>query len=140
MTAFAAASLGQVHRARSGCDLAVKVQYPDMQKTIDNDIGMIRTLVRPLAEYDLIRAALDEIQGVLASETDYEKEAENIKFFRDHLNLPQVKIPETYPDFCSDRILTMSFLKGRVLSQWLKTRPDQDSRNQVAQTLNDIFV
>ncbi len=141
-TAFAAASLGQVHRARSkdGQDLAVKVQYPDMSKTIANDIKMLTTLVRPMADYDLIKTALDEIREVLLAETDYELEARNIKFFSDHLNMDRVKIPQTEDTLSTDRILTMSFMDGQVLSQWLDTKPDQESRNRVAQTLNEIFI
>lgn len=140
--AFAAASLGQVHRALSldGKSLAVKVQYPDMAKTIDNDIRLINTLARPMADYPLIKTALDEIRGVLLAETDYEKEAANIRFFHGNLNLPGVKVPKTVPDLSTGQILTMSLLEGQVLSEWLKTDPDQDSRNQVAQTLNDIFI
>lgn len=140
--AFAAASLGQVHRALSldGKPLAVKVQYPDMAKTIDNDIRLINTLVRPMAEYPLIKTALDEVRGVLLAETDYEKEAANIQFFHRNLNLPGVRVPQAIPDLSTDQVLTMSFLEGQVLSEWLKTNPDQESRNQVAQTLNDIFI
>ncbi|MCG8635837.1 MAG: AarF/UbiB family protein [Desulfobacterales bacterium] len=141
-TAFAAASLGQVHRARSkdGRNLAVKVQYPDMNKTIANDLRMLRTLVRPMADYDLIKLALEEIREVLLAETDYEAEAGNIRFFRDNLDMDNVKVPRTEPALSTGRILTMSFMEGRVLSQWLETGPDQESRNRVAQTLNDIFI
>lgn len=140
--AFAAASLGQVHRAvsRQGETLAVKVQYPDMHKTISTDIRLLNTLVRPMPEYRLIKTALDEIQEVLLLETDYGKEAEHINYFRDRLNMDRVRVPTTIPHLCSDRILTMSFMEGRMLDQWLKTRPDQESRNRVAQTLNDIFI
>ena len=140
--AFAGASLGQVHRARSnaGQELAVKIQYPDMTATIDGDLSVVKALVRPLPEYELIRSALAEIREVLLLETDYRKEAENISFFRSHLGLPHVHLPETLPELCSDRVLTMSYLKGPVLSQWLKQSPNQARRNRVAQTLNDIFI
>lgn len=141
-TAFAAASLGQVHKARSskGKLLAVKVQYPDMRKTIDSDIRMLYGLVRPMPDYRLLKTALDEIREVLAAETDYMREAQNIRFFRDRLDMDRVIVPDTVPELSTDRILTMSFVEGQVLSQWLKTGPDRESRNRVAQTLNDIFI
>ena len=140
--AFAAASLGQVHRACSpqGDDLAVKIQYPDMKKTIDGDIRMLTAMVRPMADYDLIKAALDEIRDVLIAETDYCREAKNIEHFRAHLNLERVKIPRVYPDLSTGNILSMSYINGQILSQWLKTGPGQSQRNHVAQTLNDIFI
>jgi len=140
--AFAAASLGQVHRARSrqGRELAVKIQYPDMEKTIESDIRMLGVLARPMADANLIRPALDEIREVLLAETDYLREAENIAFFKQHLNLEQVAIPKSLPDLSTRHILTMSFLDGQTVSRWLKTNPAQDQRNQVAQTLNDIFI
>jgi len=140
--AFAAASLGQVHRARSrqGRELAVKIQYPDMEKTIESDIRMLGLIARSMANYNLIKPALDEIRDMLLAETDYLLETENISFFRQHLNMEQVVIPEPWPDFSTRQILTMSFLDGQVVSQWLKTNPPQEQRNQVAQTLNDIFI
>ena len=140
--AFAAASLGQVHRAvsKKGRDLAVKIQYPDMRQTIDGDIRMLGMLARPMADYKLIKPALDEIKEVLLAETDYLQEAENMKFFRAHLNMDQVLIPTPDSALTTDRILTMSFLDGQILSQWLKTNPSREQRNQVAQTLNDIFI
>ncbi len=140
--AFAAASLGQVHRAvsKEGLDLAVKIQYPDMRKTIDGDIQMLGMLARPMADFKLIKPALDEIRDVLLAETDYLQETENIEFFRTHLNMDRVTIPTPDPSLSSDRVLTMSFLDGQILSQWLKKNPSQEARNQVAQTLNDIFI
>lgn len=140
--AFAAASLGQVHRARSmdGQELAVKIQYPDMKKTIENDLSLLKAVVRPMPDYHLIRKALAEIREVLLLETDYERERENIETFLRRLNLPMVQIPEVFPDLCSDRVLSMSFMRGPTLSQWLAKGPDQEARNHVAQTLNDIFI
>ena len=141
-TAFAGASLGQVHRARSGSgqDLAVKIQYPDMKATIAGDLSMIKTLVRPLPEYDLICTALEEIRHILLLETDYIKEAENLRFFRSGLDLDRVKVPEVIPELSTDRVLSMSYLEGPTLSQWLKTSPAKSRRNRVAQTLNEIFI
>jgi len=87
LKAFAAASLGQVHLARSkeGKNLAVKIQYPDISQTISNDIRLLKIALRPMAEYEIIKIALEEIEEVLLNETDYEKEGQNIKYFRENL-------------------------------------------------------
>ncbi len=94
--AFAAASLGQVHRAQThdGASLAVKIQYPGIDRTISGDIRMIKNMLRPTPEYHLYRSALDEIEARLLEEIDYETEAANLAFFRGNLNPAKVIIPE----------------------------------------------
>lgn len=141
-TAFAAASLGQVHRAqtKNGELLALKIQYPDIAKTISNDIFLLKNVLRPMARYDVIKTALEEIETVLLNETDYHLEAANISFFSDHLKLDQVKIPEVHGNHTTRRILAMSFMDGVHLNEWLDTHPDQESKNKVAQILHDIFI
>ncbi len=140
--AFAAASLGQVHLARSGENelLAVKIQYPDIAQTISNDIRLVKTILRPMAEFAIIKTALEEIEQVLLAETDYGKEADNILFFSKFLNHPRVRIPRVIKKLSTSHVLTMSCMEGMVLNEWLATNPDQASKTQVAQTLNDIFV
>ena len=142
LQAFAAASLGQVHRARSkkGETLAVKIQYPDISKTISNDIRLLKTVCRPLPEYAVIKTALDEIEDVLLSETDYDNEGKNIQYFSDNLKNDQVLIPGIFPDLITKNILSMSYMKGQILNEWFETNPDQESRNHIAQILHDIFV
>lgn len=140
--AFAAASLGQVHLAKSrdGKDLAVKIQYPDISRTISNDIQLLKIMLRPMAEYDIIKIALDEIHEVLLNETDYKKEEQNISYFNKNMKNDRVMIPEIYPDLSTRHVLSMSFMKGQVLNQWLETSPDLESRTIIAQTLHDIFL
>ncbi len=140
--AFAAASLGQVHLARSkkGQKLAVKIQYPDIAKTISNDIRILKTALRPMSQYGIIKTALDEIETVLLDETDYEKEADNIRFFNDNLNEARVDIPELNSDLSTKQVLSMSLMEGQILNQWLETNPNQESKNYVAQVLHDVFI
>jgi predicted unusual protein kinase regulating ubiquinone biosynthesis (AarF/ABC1/UbiB family) len=140
--AFAAASLGQVHLAQSwdGKDLAVKIQYPDISSTISNDINLLKILLRPMAEYDIIKIALDEIREVLINETDYEKEGDNIRYFSKNLKNINVLIPKFYPDLSTRHVLSMSLMNGKILNQWLETSPDLESKTIIAQTLHDIFV
>jgi predicted unusual protein kinase regulating ubiquinone biosynthesis (AarF/ABC1/UbiB family) len=142
LKAFAAASLGQVHLARSkdGEELAVKIQYPHISQTISNDIRLLKTVLRPMAEYDIIKIALEEIEEVLLNETDYEKEGQNIKYFRKNLKNERVMIPENFHELTTKNVLSMSCMKGLILNKWLETRPDMESKTIIAQTLHDIFV
>lgn len=140
--AFAAASLGQVHRARGGENqsLAVKIQYPEIDQTISNDIRLLKMILRPMAEFAIIKIALEEIEQVLLAETDYEREAQNMVFFSKFLNHPRVRIPTVATALSTRHVLTMSCMEGMTLNHWLATNPDKASKTQVAQTLNDIFV
>jgi predicted unusual protein kinase regulating ubiquinone biosynthesis (AarF/ABC1/UbiB family) len=141
-TAFAAASLGQVHQAVSlkGEALAVKVQYPGIETTITNDVTMIKAILKPLPEYNLIHPVIEEIKSRLLEETDYIKEAENIKFFKDNLALSNVLVPHVYSDMSTSQIITLSYIEGLPLNEWIRTHPSQDDRDKVAQTLYDIFL
>src|SRR6266480_4263776 len=82
---FAAASLGQVHHAltREGQRVAVKIQYPGIRESIENDFRLFRTVSKPAqASGHIPRAAIDEMQKQILAETDYRREADNIEFFK----------------------------------------------------------
>lgn len=140
--AFAAASLGQVHHARDldGRVLAVKLQYPGIDISIDSDVQLARTLIKRTPYSKLLLSSLKEIEARLKEEVDYFHEAENTEWFRRRLKLDRVVIPRVYPALSTRRILTTDRLKGLHLDQWLATRPSQQTRNHFAQLLYDIFV
>src|SRR5438093_11176683 len=95
---FAAASLGQVHRAlmRDGTRVAVKIQYPGIRAAIENDFRLIRHVSIPAqASGHLPRAALDEMESQILAETDYVREADHIERFRAGLKpLEFVVVPD----------------------------------------------
>jgi len=93
-----------------------------------------------MSQYDIIKTALDEIKQVLLDETDYEKEAQNILFFRDNLKDDRVDIPRLYSDLTTKQVLSMSLMDGEILSKWLETDPVQEEKNYVAQILHDVFI
>ena len=140
--AFAAASLGQVHRAvaKTGEHLAIKIQYPGIKDTIQNDIQMVKAVLKPLPEYAIILPILEEIELRLFEETDYIKEAENTLFFKQHMKLENVSIPDFFAQTSADNILSLTFMAGLPLNEWLKQSHPQEARDAVAQILHQIFL
>ena len=140
--AFAAASLGQVHRARSaeGEELAVKLQYPGIDITINSDLQIMRMLVKRTAHAELLLSSLDEIDQRLQEEVNYHQEAEHTEWFSSALQLDQIKIPEVRRDYSTKRIITTTQVAGEHLDQWLCRNPSQAERNHFAQILYDLFV
>ena len=139
--AFAAASLGQVHRARmqNGKQLAIKIQYPGIDRTIVSDIRLIKNLLRPAEDYHLYRSALDEIEARLLEEIDYKMESQHLVYFKKNLKLPNVVIPKVFQAYSCGNIISQAYMDGLPLDVWIKTDPSQKARNAVAATLNQIF-
>ena len=115
---FAAASIGQVHRAstRDGHDVAVKVQYPGIDKAIENDlksVEMLERMVSPLSRKLHAKQTLDELRTVFLSELDYAREAEMADVFR-RINAedPEVFIPRVHHSLTTRRVLTLEFVDG----------------------------
>jgi predicted unusual protein kinase regulating ubiquinone biosynthesis (AarF/ABC1/UbiB family) len=140
--AFAAASLGQVHRAsgHQGEALAVKLQYPGIDVTIESDLQLLRGMIKPTRYAPLLLSSIDEIEQRLHEEVDYYQEAQNTEWFKSHLQLPGVAIPTVYRDYSSKRILATERLQGMHLEAWLRTNPSQQERDHFAQRLYDLFV
>jgi predicted unusual protein kinase regulating ubiquinone biosynthesis (AarF/ABC1/UbiB family) len=140
---FAAASLGQVHRAvtRSGEKVAVKIQYPAIRAAIENDLKLLRSATLPArltghAPADII----DEIQRGFLEETDYLQEGRNLEFFRRELaGCGYLTIPKPYWDFTRERVLTMSFVEGDVLGKFLERKPGQAARNLIGTRLVELY-
>ena len=141
-TAFAAASLGQVHEATcpEGAKLAVKLQYPGIRQTIGDDMGLIRGTLGRLPDVRGIAQVFNEIEARFLEETDYRLEADNMAFFRDNLTVAGVRVPEVWEKGCGQEILCAQRLPGLPLNQWLKTNPGLEARNLVAARLNAVFL
>ena len=140
---FAAASLGQVHRAVTidGETVAVKIQYPAIRSAIENDFKLLRSATLPTRMTGHVPAALiAEIERGILEETDYHREAANLDLFRKGLShLDYVTIPCVRRELSTDRVLTMSFVEGESLAALLKRKPSQELRDLVAWRLLEMF-
>lgn len=134
--AFAAASLGQVHRGRlrTGEEVAVKIQYPNIGATIRQDMANLRTVLAPLrlgADWTNLQERLDDLTETLAMETDYENEARQLNRAHELFATdPDFAVPRVYPELSSRRILVMEYLPGVHLDRFLACDPTQAERNR----------
>ena len=144
MEPFAAASLGQVHFAvtRGGDEVAVKVQYPAIREAIRNDFALLRTVTFSARWANYISdEMISEAEDGFMLETDYENEAKNIEFFGQHApELPFLRVPEVFAEYSSDKVLTMSFMRGEFLDQRLERKPSQEWRNRLGSRLFELFA
>ncbi len=148
-TAFAAASLGQVHRAKlkDGRDVAVKVQYPGVESTVNQDLKNLKILLKTLGSLarDVMRQKVDvntiygELEVRLKEELDYYLEARNMteygKFFAGD---PDIIIPQVIKDLSSRRVLTMTFIDGYPLMDVLGTEVEEELRRWVARKCSEF--
>lgn len=139
-----AASIGQVHKAElNGKQLAVKIQYPGVADSISSDLRLVKALAgkvlnmntRDLNEY------LKEVEEKLIEETDYLLELKRSNEISKACNsLEGVKFPNYYEGLSARRILTMDWLEGKLLTEYIKTDPNQEKRNEVGQRMWDFFL
>ncbi len=147
-SSFAAASLGQVHRATiAGEDVAVKVQYPGIRESIDSDLQILSVILTGISkttnylpQRHVIQSTLDEIEICLKDEIDYRIEAKNTLWFKENLKVENIRLPKVYPDYSSTRILTTELLSGLHINEWLATNPSQQERDVAGQTVFDAFL
>ncbi|HXN84565.1 MAG TPA: AarF/ABC1/UbiB kinase family protein [Candidatus Binataceae bacterium] len=148
-TAFAAASLGQVHRAKlkDGRDVAVKVQYPGVEKTVDQDLQNLKLLLTTLGSLarDVMRQKVDvatvygELEVRLKEELDYYLEARNMtEYGKSFADDPGIMIPQVVKDLSSQRVLTMTYIDGYPLIDVLGGAVEEDLRRWVARKCSEF--
>ena len=140
---FAAASLGQVHRAvtRDGHEVVVKIQYPAIHEAIESDFKMLRTAgIAGRITGHLPDSVIDEVERGILEETDYRREAANIEHFARKLApLSFVRVPKVYHDLSRDQVLTMSRVPGLRLQELLTTNPSREARDKIGEGLTRLF-
>lgn len=141
--AIHAASIGQVHQAIIGDKkLAVKIQYPGVAESVISDLRMIK----PIAARVLNIRAKDvdeyyrEVEGKLLEETDYVHELkQSIEIGDKCRHIDGLAFPTYYPEHSGKKVLTMDWLEGIHLEEYLRTNPSQEDRNAYGQALWDFY-
>jgi predicted unusual protein kinase regulating ubiquinone biosynthesis (AarF/ABC1/UbiB family) len=120
---FAAASIGQVHRATTddGREVVVKVQYPGVDTAVDSDLAHLKLVLKASGLIKVRRQALDEVfkevRARLHEELDYCNEADNVRTFGElHRAHPFVVIPEVVGERSAQRVLTLTYEPGETLA------------------------
>ncbi|MGX5820326.1 ABC1 kinase family protein [Chitinophaga lutea] len=143
MKASNAASIGQVHKAvKDGRQLAVKIQYPGVANSVKSDLRIVKPFALRIVgmnEVDMDKY-FDEIETKLLEETDYHLELRRSRELSAQCaHIPNLIFPSYYPELSSDRIITMDWLDGLHLKEFLATSPSQEVRNSIGQALWDFY-
>lgn len=141
-TPFAAASIGQVHRARTheGQEVVVKVQYPGVDQCVESDLKHLRMALKMAGllriDKDMLDGIFGEIRRSLHEELNYEQEAENARVFAEfHRDDPKIIVPRVFEDFTAKRVLTLAFEPGDHISQITPERYSQEQINELGRRL-----
>ncbi|WP_245683956.1 ABC1 kinase family protein [Rhodohalobacter halophilus] len=140
--AVAAASIGQVHRATlmDGTEVAVKVQYPGVRETISSDIAIAKSILkRIVSNVNALNEYIDEVRSTLLDETDYLKEGTSMETFHNRFASEQVVTPRWIEELSTERVLTMTYLEGKHLKEFLESNPSETERNRYGQLMWDFF-
>ena len=141
---IAAASLAQVHKAEliDGTQVVIKVQMPSIEHTVDIDLTAFKIAADIMN--DLFPAlGLSEISRTLADsvleELDYREELANIQKFKEQIKSnPRIVVPRVYPEFSTQRVLTMESMEGERLIPFLE-KASFEGRNRVLTLLAESF-
>ncbi|MDW7692948.1 AarF/ABC1/UbiB kinase family protein [Flammeovirgaceae bacterium SG7u.111] len=138
-----AASIGQVHQAElDGKKFAVKIQYPGVAESISSDLKIVKPFavnLLNLNEKD-VDHYMSEVETMMLSETDYDLELKRSQAISEAtMHIPNLYFPSYYPDLSCKHVLTMDWLEGMHLGEFLQTNPSQEVRNKIGQALWDFY-
>lgn len=142
-TPIAAASIGQVHRARTrdGRDLAIKIQYPGVQKSISGDVDNVAALLRlsgVLPKTLDVAPLLQEAKRQLREEADYQVEGTHLQRFGDLLaDAPQFVVPALHSDLTTRQVLAMSYVEAVPIESM--TSAPQPERDRIVRLLVELL-
>ena len=138
---IAAASIGQVHRAvmPDGRIVAVKVQYPGVDKAIKSDLDNAEMLYAMFAQFALknldVRALVDELRARMADELDYRLEARLQEEFANRYDThPFINVPHIVPERSAQRVLTSEWVEGMRWQEFLDWA-DRDQKDHAGEVI-----
>jgi len=140
-TPLGAASIGQVHRAvtRDGRIVAVKVQYPGVDRAIKSDLDNAEMLYGLFASFALknldVKSLVDELRARMADELDYRLEAKlQTEFAERYDGHPFIRIPKIVPELSTQRVLTSEWVDGLRFDDFI-TSVDEPTRQKAAEVM-----
>lgn len=146
-TPFAAASIGQVHRAvtREGQEVVVKVQYPGVAQSCASDLVHLKRLFSISGILKVDKEALaevfDEVKANLMRELDYKQEADNLyEFAKVHGKDKRIVIPSVVENYSSDAVLTLTYEPGYSMDELRDKGFSQPQINDLASTLIEAML
>lgn len=138
-----AASIGQVHQGEiDGQAYAIKIQYPGVADSLKSDLRLISPVASRILglKKSEIAPYLEEVELKLMEETNYQQELENSEVIIEGCKqLDNLDFPEFLKHLSNDRVITMSWMEGDPLSEWLKSDPSETERNKIGQSLWDFY-
>ena len=142
-SAVNAASIGQVHQAtKGGKTLAIKIQYPGIADSVSSDLRLVRPFALRLLNMNEkeLDHYMGEVEERLLEETDYNLEiARSREISEACAHIPNIRFPKYYDELSSDQIITMDWIEGKHIKEWMDTNPSQEARNKVGQALWDCY-
>ena len=143
-TSVNAASIGQVHKAfKDGKKLAVKIQYPGVADSISSDLSLVKPIA--IKMFNIKGKDSDkyfkEVENKLIEETNYILEVEQSKAIAKACkHIPNLEFPDYYEELSSDRIITMDWMQGEHLSEFVAHNTSQALSNKLGQALWDFYM
>ena len=139
-----AASIGQVHYAKKdGKDLAVKIQYPGVAQTVASDLALVKPVAMKM--FNINGKGSDkyfkEVEEKLTEETNYLLELEQSKEIAERCgHIENLRFPNYYENLSSDRIITMDWMEGKHLSEYIQYDNTQENLEKIGQALWDFYM
>lgn len=139
-----AASIGQVHLAKkNNKNLAVKIQYPGVANSISSDLALVKPIA--IRMFNLQGKDSDkyfkEVEDKLIEETNYLLELKQSQEVVDACSkIENITFPNYYPEFSSEKIITMDWMTGIHLSEFTAKNTDQEVGDKIGQALWDFYM
>ncbi|MDE4077670.1 AarF/UbiB family protein [Methanosphaera sp. Vir-13MRS] len=144
---IASASIGQVHTAYlNNKQVAIKVQHPNIQNTVNSDIRIMKLIANTLnsnlaitKSYNL-PGMVEVFEKDIRKELDYKFEAMNAVHLKELLKNDEVYVPKIYLEYCTDKVLVMEYLDGVSLNKVLEAPKGTYNNEKIALRGADSFI